>query len=270
MTSRQRLAALVRRPDCDLAEAALLCCVEAEPDLDVDVALLRLDAIADSLRTSGFQATTPNESAQGLRSHLVAGLGFSGDRATYNDPDNALLSRVLDRRKGLPITLSILWVAIGRRLGVPIHGIGLPGHFVVGIGDGEERVVIDPFHDGAVLDEQSMSQLVTRTTSGSVAFTRSMLRPSTPPAIIRRLLNNLTRDYQAVGDAAAALWSVDLKLLLPAIAAEDHRARGELLLHVGRFDEAADAFETYLDVAEGPPDGEDVRRRAINARARLN
>jgi regulator of sirC expression with transglutaminase-like and TPR domain len=97
-----------------------------------------------------------------------------------------------------------------------------------------------------------------------------MLRPATPPAIVRRLLNNLTRDYQAIGNAVAALWSVDLKLLLPAIAAEDHRARGELLLHLGRFDEAADALETYLDVAEGPPDGEDVRRRAINARARLN
>jgi regulator of sirC expression with transglutaminase-like and TPR domain len=201
---------------------------------------------------------------------LVGDLGFSGDRDTYNDPANALLSRVLDRRRGLPITLSILWVAIGRRLGVPIHGIGLPGHFVVGIGSGDDRVVVDPFHDGAILDEHAISDLVSRTTRGSVAYTRAMLRPTTPPAIVRRLLNNLTRDYQAIGDAAAALWSVDLKLLLPAIAAEDHRARGELLLHLGRFDEAADALETYLDVAEGPPDGEDVRRRAINARARLN
>lgn len=268
--SRKRLARVVRRPDADLAEAALLCCVEAEPDLDVDVALLRLDAIADVVRTSGFVSTTAAADAAALGAHLVGRLGFVGDRETYHDPVNALLSQVLERRRGLPITLSILWVAIGRRLDLPIHGIGLPGHFVVGIGDGDDRVVVDPFGGGAVLDERETAALVARATGNRVPFRRSLLRPANTPSIVRRLLNNLTRDYQAAGDAGAALWSVDLKLLLPAIAAEDHRARGELLLHLGRFDEAADAFEAYLDVAESPPDGEDVRKRAINARARLN
>ncbi|MDX1511542.1 MAG: transglutaminase-like domain-containing protein [Nitriliruptorales bacterium] len=268
--SRKRLARVVRRPDADLAEAALLCCVEAEPNLDVDVALLRLDALADALRAGGFASSDPVSDATALRDHLVGELEFTGDLETFNDPANALLSRVLDRRRGLPITLSILWVSIGRRLGVPIHGIGLPGHFVVGIGDGNERAVVDPFHGGAVLDELDMARLVARSTGNQVQFRRNMLRPASPPLIVRRLLNNLTRDYQAAGDARAALWSVDLKLLLPAIAAEDHRARGELLLHLGQFDEAADALETYLEVADAPSDGEEIRRRAINARARLN
>lgn len=261
---------MIRHPDPDLAEAALLCCVEAEPTLDVDVELLRLDAIADRLRSEGFESTTPAADAVELGRHLVGDLGFTGDNETYNDPANALLSQVLERRRGLPITLSIVWIAIGRRLGVPVHGIGLPGHFVIGIGTGGDRVVVDPFHGGTMRDEQATAALVASSTANRVAFRRSMLRPASPPVIIRRLLNNLTRDYQAVGNAGGALWSIDLKLLLPAIAAEDHRARGELLLHLGRFDEAAQALETYLDVADDPTDAPDVRRRAINARARLN
>lgn len=268
--SRTRLARVVRNAESDLAEAALLCCEEVEPDLDVDVELLRLDAIADGLRSTGFTPTAPREDARALARYLADRRGFTGDHERYHDPRNGLLTRVLDRRRGLPITLSIVYVAVARRLRVPAFGIGLPGHFVTGIGGGERPVVLDPFDGGRVLDETGLSRLVTDATAGQVEFTRSMLRPAPPATVIRRLLNNLTRDFANEGDAANALWTVELKQLLPNHVPDDHRVRGELLVQLGRFLDGAHAFEAYIDADPDAPDAGDVRHAAIRARAKLN
>jgi regulator of sirC expression with transglutaminase-like and TPR domain len=269
--SRQRLVRAVRRPDADLAEAALLVCAEAEPDLDVDVTLLRLDALADGLRTRGFRSATPVEDARSLAAYLAGEQGFTGDDATYHDPDNALLTRVLDRKQGLPITLSILYVAIARRLDVPAYAINLPGHVVTAIPSDDRPVVFDPFHGGRLLEEAEIAARIERASGGRLGFRRAMLRPSPAVNVVRRLLNNLTRDYTTAERLRDALWTVELKLLLPNRMPDDHRVHGELLARLGRFDAAADAFETYLEVA-GPdaPDLEEVRRSAIGARARMN
>lgn len=269
--SRKRLSRIVRTADCDLAEAALLCCVEHDPSLDVDAQLLRVDALADGLRTGGFAPLgDPAADARSLATYVSGDLGFTGDRESYNDPRNGLLSEVLDRRRGLPITLSILYVALGRRLHLPIFGIALPGHFVVGVGGGDRPVVVDPFHDGRLVDEPELTEWIPQLTGGRVAYSRNLLRPSTPATIIRRVLNNLTRDFTTSNAYADALWTVELKQLLPGTVPDDHRARGELLLKVGRFDEAADAFETYVLEADDAPDTVEVSRLAIHARSKLN
>lgn len=268
--SRERLARVIRQPDCDLAEAALLCCHEVEPDLDVDTELLRLDAIADGMRASGFRSSDAQRDAEALSSYLAGTRGFTGDDEHYNDPRNAMLTRVLDQRRGLPITLSIIYVAIGRRLHIPTFGIGLPGHFVTGVAGSDRPVVIDPFHGGRILDERELAARVAGATGGRMRFTRSMLRPTPAPAIIRRVLNNLTRDFSTQGDTEDALWTVELKQLLPGSPPDDWRERGELLVHLGRYDEAALAFEDYVEHAEDAEDREDVARLAIRARAKLN
>jgi regulator of sirC expression with transglutaminase-like and TPR domain len=269
--SRERLVRLVRRSDADLAEAALLCCVEADPELDVDAVLLRIDALADVLRTRGGLTGPPEASAQRLASYLAGDLRFTGDIDTYHDPDNALLHRVLDTRRGLPITLSILYVAIARRLGLAAFAVNLPGHVVAAIAGDERPVVVDPFHDGILLDEQALADRVRTVTGGRIEFRRSMLRPAPAVDVVRRLLNNLTRDLSAAAHPGGALWSVELKLLLPNRAPDDHRVHGELLTAIGRFDAAADAFERYLEMADpDAPDREPIRRAAIQARARLN
>lgn len=269
--SRRELARLVRRPDCDLAEAAALCCVEAEPGADVEATLLRLDALADGFLTSGFAPSDPLADAQALSAYLHGSLGFVGAVDDYHDPDNALITRVLERRRGLPILLSIVYVAIGRRAGMEVFGIGLPGHFVAGVGTGDRPVVFDPFHGGRIVGEREVSERVEAATGGRVAFTRSMLRPASPPVVMRRVLNNLTRDFTSLGEYADALWSVELKLLLPGAVPDDHRARGELLLQLGRYRDAADAFETYVaDAPHDAPDRDEVGARAIRARAKLN
>ncbi|MBW3621502.1 MAG: transglutaminase-like domain-containing protein [Actinobacteria bacterium] len=272
-TSRTRLATLTRRPDADLAEAALLVAAEAHPDLDVDAALLRIDAFADSLLASGLLPEDDDAElvAGALATHLGRDLGFAGHPDDDRDPGDALLDDVLRRRRGLPVTLSVLWVSVARRLRLRVFPIGLPGHVVAGVDGGERIVVVDPFGSGRVLGERELADLVRVGTGGHSEYTRAMLRPSPVAAVTRRILNNLTRDYTMAGQLTDALWTVELKQVLPDSPVDDHRARGELLFHLGRYRAAADAFEAYVAEAAGDaPDLAEVSRMAVRARAKLN
>lgn len=271
-TTRSRLARLVRRNDADLAEAALLVAAEARPSVPIEGTLLRLDALADTLRVDGFRASgDPNRDGPVLATELAGTRGFRGHEPGGRVPEDALLDRVLDRRRGLPITLSILYVAVARRLDVRAFPIALPGHVVVGVGGAERPVVIDPFHGGVELDEAAVAERVQHSTSGQLTFRRSMLRPAPAVNVVRRLLNNLTRDYTLAGALRDALWTVEVKQVLPNRLPDDHRVRGRLLDQLGRFDEAAAAYEAYLDeVGSEGPDAAEVRRDAIRSKARLN
>lgn len=268
---RDRLVRLVRRSDADLAEMALLCATGCAPDLDLDRELLRVDALADSARTRQPNLGSGAPAASALRDHLGARLGFAGDPARYHDPDSSLLHRVLETRQGLPITLSIVYVALARRLQLPAYAIGLPGHVVVGVADGDHPTVLDPYHGGILLDEPALIDRVASTTAGRVTFRRSMLRPAPAVSVARRLLNNLTRDLTAAGRVAEARWTVEVKLALPNRHPQDHRDLGALSARTGSFDVAAHAYERFLELTQGDtPERQAARRAAIEARARLN
>lgn len=276
-SSRARLARIVREPDCDLAEAALLCCVEIEPDLDVEAELLRLDAFADGLRASGHVPGDARADAEALTAHLAGGLGFSGDSERYHDPRNALLTTVLDRKRGLPIALAIVYVSVAHRVGIAAFGINAPGHFLVGVTSGRgpegaptlHPVVVDPFHGGVLLSE---AQVVERVRSaGAADFSPSLLRPAPAPVVVRRLLNNLTRDFLAQGDVEDALWTVELKQLLPGSSSQDVVVAGELLLQLGRYRVAAEMLEDHVvRAASQTEEVETIARLALRARAKMN
>ncbi len=269
--SRDRLVRLVRRNDVDLAEVALLCAVEADPDVDVEVELLRLDALADALEARQLPLRDGREAASALAGYLGGELGFGGDARRHPTPRDSLLHEVLTTRQGLPITLSIVYASIARRLGIPAYLIGLPGHVVTGIPAGERPVVLDPFDGGRILDEGALSDRVTAATAGQLSYRRSMLRPSPTVNVVRRLLNNLTRDLRADGAPDRALWTIELKLALPNRVPSDHRQQGELLAATGRFDRAAEAFERFLELTTADtPERELARRAAIEARSRMN
>lgn len=269
--TRQRLARLARRADADLAEAALCICAEADATVDVDAQILRIDALADGLRVRDRLTGDADHDAAELADYLAGHHGFTGNDEDYYDPDNALLTTVLDTHAGLPITLSVLYVAIARRLHVPAWGIAHPGHYYVGVGTRDRTIVLDPFNDGERVPHDELAERIRTATAGRVEFTRAHLRAASPAITTRRILNNLTRDYTNRGQLSDALWTVELKQVLPNHTPDDHRVRGELLTHLGRYREAADAFEAYLDAA-GPAasDAEEVRGQAVRARAKLN
>lgn len=269
-SDRQRLARVVRRSDADLAEAALCVCADLTGDVDVDVQLLRLDAIADALRVRGPVTGDAERDAALLVDELAGQRGFTGNHDDYYDPDNALLTRVLDRRQGLPITLSVLYVSIARRVGMPAWGIALPGHYYVGIGTRDRPVVLDPFANGRIVDRDELAERIRTATAGRVEFTRAHLRAANAATTVRRILNNLTRDYTNRGQLSEALRAVEVKQVLPNSPPDDHRVRGELLAHLGRYREAAEAYETYLTIAPDATDAAEIRTQAVRARAKLN
>ncbi len=304
--SRERLATIVRDPACDLAEAALLCCLEAEPDLDVEGVLRHIDALADTLRARGFEpqsqyaprgrgATTEaaTADAQALSGYLAGGLGFTGDTATPDDPRNGLLTAVLERRQGWPSSLAIVYIAVGRRLALRAFGIDTPGSLLVGVGGGAPEsgstrpAVVDPFHHGAILDDDMLAEQVRADTAEQVradtaeqaSYHRSMLRPALPAVVLRRVLNDLGSGYLGQGDAEAALWTTELKRLLPGSGPGDVLTAGQLLALLGRYRDSAHTLEDYLiEVAgdielaasAGGPHLATMARVARRARAKMN
>ncbi len=270
LDNRRRLARIARDPRGDLVEVGLRISAEADPDLDVEVALLKVDALADGLRTRAFNRHDPEAAAAALAGYLGGELGFTGDQDTYYDPANGLLSEVLERRRGLPITLSALYVGLAHRLRCRAYPIALPGHVVVGIGDAMPPVLLDPFAAGRRRTEQEVAELVARGSAGRIAFHRAMLRPTTTAAMAHRILDNLNREFRARRDAASALWVVECKLLLPGATTELHRERGDLLMALGRWDEAALALDDYLETNEDAMDFTEVQIRARRSRARMN
>lgn len=269
----------MRDADADPAEAALLVAAEARSAARredvVSSSLLRLEALADVVRTeTGDPSGTPTEDADRLQRVLGGALGFRGHGPHDRGPEDGLLDVVLERRRGLPITLTIVYVAVARRVGIRAYPIALPGHVVTGVvgpaGTTEPPVVLDPFGGGQVLDEAALTALVTRATGGQLRFTRSMLRPAPLPRLVRRLLNNLTHDYTRAGRLSAALWTVECKLALPDQVDDDHRVHGRLLEQLGRFDQAARAYQAYVESAGDGPDVAEVRAAAVRARARTN
>ena len=191
-----RFASLVQRQDHEipLDVAALLIAVHADPAADVDAAVAELDAIA---------ATCPGARLEDLRRHLFGTEGFRGDDEDYYDPANSLLHRVLERRRGIPITLSVVTMEVGRRIGLAIDGIGMPGHFLVR----HEDTLFDPFDRGAVLD--------------ATRFDAEVLEPVGPIAIIARMLANLKQIYVTNGDATGLEWVLRLRTAIPGIPDEE-------------------------------------------------
>lgn len=211
--SRARFAELLSRRDPDLAEANLLIAVEAFPRLDVDRWLGRIGEIAERAKRLGGVAGVVS---------VLREAGLSGDRATYDDPRNAFLNEVLDRRTGLPITLAVLTVAVATRVGVPMSCVAMPGHVIVATDDDGHRVYLDPFDRWEELDVDRC-QAIVRATAG-VALDPAHLQAATAPTVIRRMLANLTGSYARREMIDDVRWTLELQAIVtpddPEIAAQ--------------------------------------------------
>ncbi|MFJ3528748.1 tetratricopeptide repeat protein [Streptomyces sp. NPDC090132] len=268
---RRRFAAEARAERPDLALLCLLLAAEADPALDangIDAAQIELDRLA-GLLPYGLRGGRAWASA--LAELLGERYGFEGSSAEYQRLESSLLHEVLRRRRGLPILLSVVWIEVARRAGAPVYGLALPGHFVVGFGDPEERVLADPFAGGRPLSGQDAELLVTSTTGEP--FEPSMLVPARPLETVLRILNNIRAWAAARPERSdVALWAVELSLLLPSHPARLRYERAQLLVRSGEFLRGAAELEEYADVVADvePEAAEAVRRSARAARARLN
>jgi regulator of sirC expression with transglutaminase-like and TPR domain len=211
MDATERFAAAVaaRAGEMRLDVAAFCLAAHAHPKLDVDAACARLDELASRCPTPTFD---------GVRAYLFQTLGFRGNARDYGDPENSFLDAVLERRLGIPITLAVVMMEVGRRIGVPVHGVGMPGHFLVMDG-ANEGVWCDPFHDGAVYDIEGCRRLFARIHGNARGFSRALLSPTDPHAIVARMLANLESGRLA-SDPVALGWLCELHLSLPDVPAQ--------------------------------------------------
>jgi regulator of sirC expression with transglutaminase-like and TPR domain len=244
----ERFVEVMGRPEADvpLDLVSLLIAAHAYPDLDVDAELGRLDAIA---------AGCEGGDLDGLLRHLFVDLGFAGNAADYYDPRNSFLNEVLDRRTGLPITLSVLTIEIGRRLGIDLVGIGLPGHFLVRTTNSPYEFV-DPFHGGDRLDVDGVQALFSRVFGPSVEFLPGFVAPVSARSVVSRMLANLQGVYLRRVQPRNALWTVRLRLAIPGLRSEERAELAQVLGQLGDVDAATAILEDT-----GNPDTRRVRSR---------
>ena len=247
---RQQLAALAALDDAqiDLARGALLIAAEGRPGVDIERSLERLDALADALRP-GFDAQSDAAAAARLCDFLFREHGFAGNPDDYYDPHHSFLDQVLERRSGLPITLSIVWIEVARRLGVDARGVGFPGHFLVRAGT-DPGLIVDPFH-GHVATHDHCQGLLRAALGQQASLRPEHLAIAGPRQILVRILSNLKQLYSERGEWEAALACVDRILLLVPNALLELRDRGLLYARLECYRAALTDLERFAELAGG-------------------
>jgi regulator of sirC expression with transglutaminase-like and TPR domain len=268
-TPNDRLKALLQQPEeeLNLAEAALLCAAEEYPNLDVDTYLQRLDDLAAGVRQRLPEHPTLEDILVALNDYLFDVEGFGANTDDYYDPRNSFLNEVLDRKLGIPITLSILYIEIGNRLGLSLEGISFPGHFLVKSATSDGDIVLDPFSGGMALSEEDLVERL-RQRFGDADAPSAPLAPLLQTAgkkeILLRMLRNLKAIYLKNDDPMKALTTVDRMLLIDAELVDEVLERSELYEKLECFRPALDDLRRYLSLNPTPTDASDLRRRLID------
>ena len=245
---RQDFAREMERPEEELrlARAALLIAREEYPQLPLNRYLVRLDVLAEEVRDRLGSETAPALVLAETLRHLFAVRRYRGNVKNYHDPHNSFLNDVLDRRLGIPLTLGIVLLEVGWRLGLPMEGVNFPGHFLVRYKGDAVEFLIDPFHKGKVSLRSGAQKILDRQHGGVVQLDDHHLKTADKQDMIVRLLLNLKGIYHRTRDDARALAAVERILIVRPTAPTQIRDRGYLLTRLGRADEAVAQLETYL------------------------
>jgi regulator of sirC expression with transglutaminase-like and TPR domain len=259
MRSRATLSALAGRPSemIPLAEAALLIAAEEYPGLDVAAYLARIDGLANAVRPAVANAEDVRAAVAILAHFLHVDEGYRGNPDDYYDPRNSFLNDVLDRRIGIPITLSILYMEVGKRLGLNTQGIGLPGHFLVRLAD--VGIYVDPFSGQSDLTEADCQDRARAALGGRTEFDRAMLAPQSNREILTRVLRNLAEIYRSRGDRPHLIAALDRMLLLNPGAPRLHRERARVLSQAGEYRRALRDLAQVRRLRPGSRRGERFR-----------
>ena len=245
---------MLQRPGARVEDIAILLAREANPILDEHALRRALDGLgAEALIRRGLRST-PERDGRILAELLFEELGFEGEREDYYNPNNSYLDKVMLRRKGIPISLSVLTMAIGERAGMDVEGVGFPGHFLVRVG-GPEGVYQDPFNGGALLDGRGLNTLAAEFLGAEMALHPTYLEPVDAHTITIRMLANLKNAHRRRGDFARAMLACDH--LVELTQAPEHRRDRGLLAHALRtYGAASEDLAAYL---EARPDAKGAR-----------
>lgn len=264
--ARRRFRALLRRPEeaINLAEAAQCIAWEDEGSRTPEDVQRRLDILAGVMQQRLDNTTNPHAIIAELNHYLFDELGFRGNTWDYTDPMNSFLDRVLATRAGLPITLSVVYMELGWRLGLALAGLALPGHFLVQYSEPGYAIFIDPFERGRFWSFAECEARVTAT-YGNVApsLMQQLMTPPTKRAILARMLQNLKASYAEREDWARALAAVERILLIDRGNLHEIRDRGVLRARLGQLHLALQDLDHYARHAPRASDLPVLRRQAM-------
>jgi regulator of sirC expression with transglutaminase-like and TPR domain len=272
--ARRRFAEIVSRDDdqINLAEAALYIAAEEYPRIDVSLYLERLDKFADLALELASEASGPHETIAALNAALFDELGFCGNRENYYDPRNSYLNEVIDRRTGIPITLTLVYMEVARRIGFEVAGVGLPGHFIAKHPSGSGDIYIDAFDRGEIMGVAGCEALFREVTGGRADMRSEYLAVVTNKQLLTRMLSNLLSIYSK-SDHRRALGIVERMILINPETPAHVRDRGLLLANIGETGEALRELEHYLALAPDAIDASLIRQQISSIkqqRARWN
>ena len=273
----ERLRQIVSGPDDDisLAEAALLIAGHGYPDLNVAAYLSRIEELAYMLRLRIDEDHSIPERISVLNQFLFGELGFAPNSDDYYDPRNSFLNEVLERRVGIPITLSVIYMELGRKVGLPLQGVSFPGHFLVKCAAPEGAVVLDPYSGGISLGLQDLQKRLREVQGGEVsrAIVAELLVSASNKEIIVRLLRNLKAIYLREHNLDKALPIMNWIIATLPEQVPELRDRGMIYQELECPRAALTDFENYLTLSPASEDAGDIRARIIELRkevARLN
>lgn len=264
--ARREFEAEVDRGCLHLDRIALLIAAEEYGALDVDGYLAQLDELAADFRDQQLSHGDVLADCEALSEFLFRSGKFTGNSASYYDPRNSFLNEVLDTGKGIPITLSLVLMETGRRLGLPLRGVALPGHFIVSATDCGESLLLDPFNKGKVITEADCARIVGDLTGGS--FDRAMLGEVSNGQIVTRMLQNLKGIYFKSSELDRALRVIERLRIIQPNAVGELRDQGLVCFSLKRFGQAVGILESYLRQVPDAVDGEKIRKVINEARQR--
>jgi regulator of sirC expression with transglutaminase-like and TPR domain len=278
MSHAERFRQVVCGPDeaINLGEAALLIAAEEYRDLDIASYLARLDQLAATLKRRLRPDIGSADTIVALNRFLFEEHGFSGDAADYYDPRNSFLNEVLDRKRGIPITLAVVYIEIGRRIGLPVQGISFPAHFLVKCPLREGTVVLDPYAKGISLSFDDLKQRIKSLRKGvepSRSVVAGALATASNKDILVRMLRNLKGIYSHHKEWLKALAAVDRIITAMPDSAEEYRDRGMFYANLECFRAALFDLQAYLKMLPVAQDADVVREKVIELQAvasRLN
>lgn len=266
----EQFLAVARLPDeqIELARAALLLATFEDPALDIEHELGLLDSLATVAATRMGNERDPFGSVNALSEYLFDEVGFRGNEEDYYDPRNSYLNQVLKRRLGIPITLSLVYIETGTRLGIPLVGVGIPGHFLVRHRDVED-LIVDPFHAGILLSQRECADRLRQSVGEGTAWDKSYLAPIGNREYIARMVRNLKGCFLRLHDYPQALRMFEWLLHMDPPAPVDQRERGVVRLRLGEYQEAVDDLRAYLAAEPDSPEADAVQQLIDRVKRRM-